>query len=157
MGLDSKARSRRTIFGIAFWAALLPIGVRNVQMAPPTKAKPSSRTTTIAIQPRTDPTSGRVRKPAGAGCGKEMFELLGGSRYDGDVAAGVTMAGIVGERVAVELGREPWGSLRGTPVCEREGLTEPVIMRAAEPVARRSPPPASAGNRPRMVCASCVA
>ena len=32
----------------------------------------------------------------------------------------------------------------------------PETMRAAEPVARRSPPPASAGNKPRMVCASWV-
>ena len=88
-----------------------------------------------------------------------MLERLGGTRYEDDVmGVGGTTGGTVGERVPVGLGRDACDPLRGMPVLDREGLTEPVIMwgARAEPGARPSPP-TSAGKRLRMVCARWVA
>ena len=128
-------------------------------MAPPTKAKPSRRSAATATQPGTEPTKGRMRKPIELVGGATMLERLGGTRYEADVI-GVfeTAGGTVGERVPVGPGRDVCEPLRGIPVLDRDGLTEPVIMCGARPApAARTSPTASAGKRLRMVCARWVA
>src|SRR5450759_179343 len=159
MGLDSKARSSSRILGTGLCAAACPpVESRSVQIAPPTKAKPSRSSADITTQPGINPTIGRARKPsAGTGRGTMLWERLCGKRWELDVVGGrATMGGTVGERVA--LGRDVPAPERETPVFERDGLTDLVIARFAWLLAVRRPsPPASAGNRLRMVCARWVA
>src|SRR5512136_2293861 len=153
LGVDWKAISRKRIFGIGFLVAAALLGSRKVQIAPPTKAKPSSSKPEMKTQPGTEPSRGRVRKAPGPAGGAVMFERLGGIRYDPAViGVSGTAGGTVGERVVVGLGLDPPGLLRGVLMLEREGLTEAVARRAARAVwAACGSPPASTGNKTRMV------